>query len=53
MDIFSVLQVCFIVLKVLNLIDWSWWLVFVPSYIWIVIVVFAISVSFIINMDRR
>lgn len=32
MDIFSVLQIIFIVLKVLELIDWSWWLVFTPMY---------------------
>lgn len=38
MNIFTVLQVIFIVLKVLDLIDWSWWLVFVPTYISIVVI---------------
>jgi hypothetical protein len=35
---FGLLQVAFIVLKVLNLIDWSWWMVFLPFWISIGIV---------------
>lgn len=33
MGILSWLQVIFIVLKVLNLIDWSWFKVFIPTWI--------------------
>ena len=33
MNIFTVLQVIFIVLKVLELIDWAWWMVFIPTYV--------------------
>lgn len=29
----SVLQTIFIVLKLLNLISWSWWAVFIPTFI--------------------
>ena len=29
----GLLQVVFIVLKVLNKISWSWWMVFIPLYI--------------------
>jgi hypothetical protein len=39
MNIFTLLQVVFITLKVMNIIDWSWWMVFVPTYISIVIVI--------------
>ena len=41
---FGLLQLVFIVLKVIGQIDWSWWLVFIPFYIWFVIVVFVITV---------
>jgi len=37
MNIFTLLQVIFITLKILDLIDWSWWLVFTPTYASIVI----------------
>ena len=30
---FGVLQIIFIVLKVLNMISWSWWAVFIPTFI--------------------
>lgn len=30
---FGLLQIAFIVLKVTNLINWSWWMVFIPTYI--------------------
>jgi len=30
---FGILQIAFIILKVINKIDWSWWLVFIPTYI--------------------
>lgn len=39
MNIFTLLQVVFITLKVMNLIDWSWWMVFIPTYISIVFVI--------------
>lgn len=34
----SVVQIVFIVLKLLNLIDWSWWVVFIPTWIGLIIV---------------
>lgn len=30
---FGLLQIAFIVLKVTKLINWSWWLVFLPAFI--------------------
>ena len=31
--IFTILQVVFIVLKLTNLINWSWWMVWMPTFI--------------------
>ncbi len=41
---FGLLQIVFIALKVSDYIDWSWWLVFVPFYLWLILhtVVFAL-----------
>lgn len=33
MGIMSILQIIFIVLKIVNVIDWPWWKVFIPFYI--------------------
>ena len=44
MNIFTLLQVVFITLKVMNLIDWSWWMVFIPTYISIAIVIVVFMV---------
>lgn len=51
MDIFSVLQIIFIVLKVLELIDWSWWLVFTPMYCWFIITL--IFVALYVSYDSK
>jgi hypothetical protein len=40
---FGLLQVVFIALKVSDYIDWSWWLVFVPFYIWLIIVILVVA----------
>lgn len=50
MNIFSVLQTIFIVLKLLELIDWNWWLVFAPTYISIGIAL--IVVCFMLLLDK-
>lgn len=33
LDTMSVLQIIFIVLKLTNLINWSWWVVFIPFWV--------------------
>lgn len=48
---FGLLQVIFITLKVLNLIDWSWWMVFSPTWISLLIVILAVIV--LIILDRK
>ena len=39
--IIDVIQINFIILKCFNLIDWSWWKVFIPLYISIGILLIA------------
>ena len=41
---FGLLQLIFIVLKVTNLIDWSWWLVFSPVYTHVIIYSLVVAV---------
>ena len=36
----AALQLLFIALKILDKIDWSWWAVFTPAYIWLAVVMF-------------
>jgi hypothetical protein len=45
---FSLLALIFVTLKLLNYIDWSWWLVLLPAYggIVIMLVLFVILLAF-------
>lgn len=47
----GLLQVAFIVLKVCHVIDWSWWLVFVPT--WVGILVFVICFIVLVWIMRK
>lgn len=42
---FGLLQIVFIVLKLIGIINWSWWLVFSPLWIayslWLLVLLFA------------
>ena len=48
---FGLLQLIFITLKVTNLIDWSWWMVFSPTLFSIAIVILTIIV--LVIFDRK
>ena len=39
MNFFGVLQVAFILLKIVGLITWSWGLVFIPFYVYLLILI--------------
>ena len=45
----GVLQIIFIVLKLCNVLQWSWWMVFIPAYIsaglTVILIVLAIILS--------
>lgn len=50
--IFTVLQIVFLVLKLTNLIDWSWWWVWSPTWISIILVVVVLFVFFLVDVIR-
>lgn len=47
---FGLLTIAFIVLKLLGIIDWSWWLVLLPLFIPVLVVVLIIV--FLLIIDR-
>ena len=47
LGLFSVLQIIFVVLKLCNLIDWSWLVVLIPT--WISLGMFVIILLFLIG----
>ena len=50
---FGLLQIVFIALKVAKVIDWSWWLVFLPIWIELGIIILLIIIYAIIYFIRR
>ena len=42
----------FIVLKLCNVIDWSWWIVTAPMWIQLVIIVVAICVAYFVGLVK-
>ena len=52
-SVLGVLQIIFIVLKLLKVITWSWWTVFIPTWIGLGIFVLCFIVIFIINLFSR
>lgn len=48
----GLLQVVFIALKVTDYIDWSWWLVFIPFYAWIILIIlYSVLVAWLDKVD--
>ena len=45
----GLLQVVFITLKILNLIDWSWIKVLIPTFIYVGLILFIVFLSFLID----
>ena len=52
---FGLLQVVFIALKVTKIINWSWWLVFLPTWIdlGLCLIVIIITVIFIALVNKK
>ena len=48
----GVVQVVFIVLKLLDLINWSWWWVLSPSLISLAIVAFVLVVALVVALSK-
>ena len=49
----GLLQIVFIVLKVLNKISWSWWMVFIPLWIELSIILIVLIIHAIIKKGRK
>ena len=49
MGVLGVLQIVFIVLKLCNVLQWSWWMVFIPAYISAGLTIILIVVAVIAN----
>lgn len=52
-DFLSLLQIVFIVLKVTGLITWSWWMVFIPLWIELSIILIVLIIHAIIHKSER
>jgi hypothetical protein len=52
-DFFGLLQIVFIVLKVIGLITWSWWMVFIPLWIELSIILIVLIIHAIIKKSER
>lgn len=50
---FGLLQVVFIALKVAKVIDWSWWLVFLPTWIELGLCLIIIIVALVIAVMAK
>ena len=49
MGVLGVLQIVFIVLKLCNVLQWSWWMVFIPAYISAGLTIVMIVIAIISN----
>ena len=44
LNLFWVLQIIFVVLKITEIVTWSWWVVFIPTFVQIGIFIIALLV---------
>ena len=42
------LTIIFVIARLFNLISWSWWLVFIPTYVYVVLLIFMFIVAVIL-----
>ena len=49
----GVLQIIFIVLKLCNVLQWSWWMVFIPAYISAGLTIILIVLAIILNWSYK
>lgn len=53
MGVLGVLQIVFIVLKLCNVLQWSWWMVFIPAYISAGLTIIMIAIAIIWDWRYR
>lgn len=50
----NLLTIVFVVLKLVGVITWSWWLVLLPTIIWLdILVLFILFISFMMSLVNR
>lgn len=49
----GVLQIILIVLKLCNVLQWSWWMVFIPAYIYAGLIIILIVLSIILGQRYK
>lgn len=49
----GVLQIVFITLKLCNVLQWSWWMVFIPAYISVGLTIILIVIGIISNWSYK
>lgn len=50
----NLLTIVFVVLKLVGVITWSWWLVLLPTIIWLnILVLFILFISFMLSLVNR
>lgn len=50
---FGLLQILFIGLKLTDYISWSWWTIFIPAYIWFVLLIILFFLLFYLEKRNR
>ncbi len=50
---FGLLQILFIGLKLTDYITWSWWTIFIPAYIWLVLLIILFFILFYLEKVSR
>jgi hypothetical protein len=50
---FSVLSLIFVTLKLLGYIDWSWWLVLLPAYVGIIILLVLFVILLVLGQKPK
>lgn len=49
---YGLLQIAFIVLKLCNVIQWSWWDVLMPTWVVLVIVIIVLAIGIIVAIKK-
>ncbi len=46
LSVMGVVQIVFIILKLCNVISWSWWLVLIPLFLELIVLVFGFMIYY-------
>lgn len=49
MKFLAVLQLIVLVLKLTGLLNWSWWIILIPAFVWVALIILMILMVVLIN----